>query len=577
MSTLRPTAPAARLTREQKIPLLHAILQVAHPYTEYRRRGWAWRLPGQIEHGDLPETTREAFHELAFRHLEAYNARYLTFNIGRFERPQRDWNRKTLPTPLATFLRSKAWIAAGKHHEPGFRKASECWASRTRQGRPPRFLERVSDTVAGLVEGSEELAELVFGNALGLRDWHSPDTAPQRLRALSVVAPALATHDRRDFRNEYRRAWLDLSDTGSALPLSLNLAVSRDGRLETLCGNAESPPTVIVTQNARAFEARILSSAGHALLDIGEASGEKIADRLAATGRFRPRQLDGIGVRLLVDGEPFVPRTSDPLLTSFELGWLPEVVLLGHEILADRLERGVHRVTVERRLRAIRVRRCHTIRLVVVDDDDDEEEDTPPQDSMECYGVEHLDLPTLILSDRVPIAWPTLARDLSRTVARLIDPRLRFLEPLLLRLALDQDSDALEAPGDEALTVALGCDSRTLQDLRAALRTDLGHVLHLLTGRRLLRGRCARRTTQERCGTCRDRFDLLRWLRSQFPLREPAPHFAACGHLAALAERASTQAFLVSPRCALNVPGPLSTSCDGSALNSRFGNPHRKN
>ena len=497
-----------------------------HPYTEYRRRGWAWRLPGQIEHGDLPETTREAFHELAFRHLEAYNARYLTFNVGRFERPQRDWNRKTLPTPLATFLRSKAWIAAGKHHEPGFRKASECWASRTRQGRPPRFLERVSDTVAGLVEGSEELAELVFGNALGLRDWHSPDTAPQRLRTLSVVAPALATHDRRDFRNEYRRAWLDLSDTGSALPLSLNLAVSRDGRLETLCGNAESPPTVIVTQNARAFEARILSSAGHALLDIGEASGEKIADRLAATGRFRPRQLDGIGVRLLVDGEPFVPRTSDPLLTSFELGWLPEVVLLGHEILADRLERGVHRVTVERRLRAIRVRRCHTIRLVV------DEEDTPPQDSMECYGVEHPDLPTLILSDRVPIAWPTLARDLSRTVARLIDPRLRFLEPLLLRLALDQDSDALEAPGDEALIVALGCDSRTLQDLRAALRTDLGHVLHLLMPVVAYFADAALaeqlKSDAERAGTA---FDLLRWLRSQFPFREPAPQelIAACG------------------------------------------------
>jgi len=496
-----------------------------HPYTEYRRRGGVWRLPGQMEHGNLPETAREAFHELAFKHLEVYRAQYLTFSVGRFERPQRDWNRKTFPTPLATFLRSKAWITAGKHHEPGFRKASECWASRTRQGRPPRFLERVSDTVAGLVEGSEELAELVFGNALGLRDWHSPDTAPQRLRALAVVAPALAAHDRRDFRSEYRRAWRDLSDTGAALPLSLNLAVSRDGRLETLCGNAENPPTVIVTENARAFEARILSSAGHALLDIGEASGEKIADRLAGTGRFRPRQIDGIGVRLLVDGEPFVPRSSDPLLTSFELGWLPEVVLLGLEILADRLERGVHRVTVERRLRAIRLRRCQTIKLVV------DEGDTPPQDSMECYGFEHSDLPTLILSDRVPIAWPTLARDLSRTVSRLIAPRLRFLEPLLLRLALDQDSDTLEAPDDEALTAALRCDSRTLQDLRAALRTDLGHVLHLLMPVVAYFADAALaeqlKRDAERAGTA---FDPLQWLHSQFPLQKSSPQelIAAC-------------------------------------------------
>ena len=500
-----------------------------NPNTEYRRRGGAWRLPGQIEHGDLPETAREAFHELAFRHLEAHDAKCLTFNVGRFERARHYWNKQTLPTPLATFLRSKAWIMAGKHHEPGFRKASECWASRTRQGRPPRFLERVSDTVAALIEGSEELADLVFGSALGLRDWHSPDTAPQRLRALADVASALAAHDRRDFRNGYRRAWHDLSNTDAALPRGLDLAVVRDGRLETLSGNAESPPTVIVTENAGAFEARILSSAGHALLDIGDAACEKVADRLAASGRFTARQLDGIDVRLLVDGEPFVPRTSDPLLTSFELTWLPEVVLLGHEILADRLERGVHRVTVERRLRAIRVRRCQTITLVV---EEEEEEGPPPQDSMECYGFEHRELPTLILSHRVPLAWPTLARDLSRTVARLIDPRLRFLEPLLLRLALDQDSDALAAPGDEALTAALGCDSRTVQDLRAALRTDLGHVLHLLMpvvayfadaplAEQL-------KSDAEHAGAA---FDVLQWLHSRFPLQEPAPQelIAACG------------------------------------------------
>ena len=345
-----------------------------HPYTEYRRKGEAWRLPGQIEHGELPETAREAFHELAFRHLEAHNAEYLTFEVGRFERARRDWNRQTLPTPLATFLQYKAWIAASTREESGFRRASQCWAARTRQGRPPRFMERVSDTVADLVEGSQELADLVFGDAFGLRDWHSRDTAAERLQALATVSPTLAPHDRRDFRREYRRTWLDVSDTNAALPRDLDLAVSRDGRLEMLSGNAATVPTVIVTQNAHAFEARILSSAGYALLEIGDVSGEEVAGRLAATGRFTPRQIDGIGVRLLVDNEPFVPRTSDPLLTSLEMGWLPEVVVLGHEILAERLERGVQRVTVERRVRAIRVRRCQAITLVV------DEEGVSPKD-----------------------------------------------------------------------------------------------------------------------------------------------------------------------------------------------------
>ncbi len=217
-------------------------------------------------------------------------------------------------------------------------------------------MERISDTVSELVQGSEEFADLVFGDALGLRDWHSQDTAAERLQALAIFAPSLGTHERTYFRKEYRRAWLDVSGTDTPLPHDLELAVICDSGLETLAGNPETAPRVIVTQNAQESTARILSSAGHALLEVGEASTEKVAERLVATGAFTPRGIDGNGVRLLVDGEPFVPRSSDPQLSSLQLGWLPEVVLLGHEILAERLERGV---------RAIRVRRCRSITLVV--------------------------------------------------------------------------------------------------------------------------------------------------------------------------------------------------------------------
>ena len=489
-----------------------------HPYTEYQRRGEAWRLPGQIEHGELPEAAKEAFHELAFRHLEEHNAEYLTFEVGRFERVRRDWNKQTLPTPLATFLRSKAWISAGTNEELRFRRSNECWASRMRQGRPPRFMERVTDTAAGLVEGSEELADLVFGDTLGLGDWQSRDTAAERLRALAIVVPALAMHDRRDFRREYRRVWFDVSETDAALPHDLDLAVNRHGRLETLDGDAATAPTVIVTQNAQAFEARILSSAGHALLDTGDASSEKVAERLAATGRFTPRQLDGIGVRILVDGEPFVPRTSDPLLTSLDLGWLPEVVLLGHEILGEGLERGVQRVTVERRIRALRVRRCQAIALVV------DEEDVSPTDGMAWYGFEHPELPTLILSDRAPLTWTTLGRDLSREISRLIDTRLRFLEPLLLRLALSQTADTLDAPGDEALAEALGYGIQMVREHRDAARTDLGHVLHLLIPVVAYYGDVAlARQLESDAERARAVFDVLQWLRSRLPVTDPAP------------------------------------------------------
>ena len=491
-------------------------LSCGYPYTLYRRESEAWRLPGQIEHTELPDTAKEVFHELVFRHLEACNAQYLTFEIGRFERVRRSWDQQTLPTPLATFLRSKAWIATSTREEPEFRKARECWAARTRRDRPPRFIGRLSDTVSELVEGNEELEDLVFGNALRLRDWRGRNTAPERLQELAVVAPSLATHERRDFYREYRRAWLDVSSTDAPLPHGLDLAVIRDGRLATLAWDPARVSTVIVTQNAQEPASRILSSAGHALLDIGEASTEKVAERLAETGAFIPRLIDGKG--LLVNGEPFVPSSSDPLLSSFQLGWLPELVVLGHEILAEGLERGVPRTTVERRIRAIRVRRCQSISLVV------DEKQVSPQDAMKWYGFEHSELPTLIFSDDVPLTWRTLSGDLSQTVARLIDTRLRFLEPLLLRLARDLDANSLNPPSDEALAAALRCDADTLQEHRAALRTDLGHVLYLLIPVVAYYGDVElARQLQDDAARARDRFDVQSWLQSRFSLLEPTP------------------------------------------------------
>ena len=499
-----------------------------YPYTVYRRRGEAWRLPGQIEHAKLPNNEKELFHELVFRHLEACNTEYFSFNIGRFERPPRNRDEQRLPTPLATFLRSKAWIAVTAQEEPEFRKARESWAARTRRDRPPRFMGRLTDAVSELIEGGEDLAGLVFGDAVGLRDWHAKDAVPERLQALAVVAPSLETHDRTDFRKEYRRAWSELSGSNAPLHHGLDLAVVRHSKLETLSGNPKTAPTVIVAENAQESAAKILSSTGHAVLDIGDASTEKVAERLAATGAFTPRQIDGDGVRLLVDGEPFVPNSSDPQLSSFQLGWLPEVVVLGHQILAERLERGVQLATVERRIRALRVRRCRAITLVV------DEEEVSPRDTMNWFGFEHSELPTLILSDGIPLTWLTLSRELSGTIGRLIDPRFRFVEPLLLRLALGQDPHTLDRPSDEALAAALKCGADILQEHRAALRTDVGHVLNLLIPVVAYFGNVAlARQLESDAERVRGGIDvpaISAWLRLKFPLSEPKPTdlIAAC-------------------------------------------------
>ena len=333
-------------------------------------------------------------------------------------------------------------------------------------------MDCVSDNVANVVE-DDELADLIFGEELGLRDWQSLDTAVERLKDLAAVSTMLVSGDRSRFRQEYRRAWLAVVETGDPLPDALNLAVNRRNQLEELKADAESPPpNVIVTQDAQRFEARALSSAGYAVLEVGDISVEKVTELLKVTGAFRPRQLGD--VQLLIDGESFVPRASDPLLTSFGLSWLPEVAVLGHEILGEQLERRIQRDTVDMRVRAIRIRRCEEIALVVDD------AIVSPTERMKWYAFEDPTLPTLILTNTLSLDWRTLAHSLSEDISRLIDRRLRFLEKLLLRLAGESVSATLDAPSDEALAEALRCEVQTVQDQRAALRTDLGHILHLL-------------------------------------------------------------------------------------------------
>ena len=445
-----------------------------HPYTEdYRMKKEAWRLPGQIEHEKLPESTREALCALIFKHLETYGTDYFQFEVGRFKRNQRDWDRRVLPTPLATFLRAKAWIAASTREGMAFRRPRECWASRVRRGGPPRFMDRVPDTVADFSQGGK-LVQFAFGEDLGLRDWQNQKTAIARLRDLAGVAASLASNERPTARNEYRGAWHDLVETGVSLPPDLELMVTRRGQLEVLCGEPDAPTEIIVTEDAQRFEARILSEAGQPVLEVGPTPTGRICALLEETRVFVPRRLDGIGVQLLVDGKPFVPRASDAFLTSEGLDWLPEVTVIGHELRGEQLERGIQSSTIDRRVRDIRVRHCNAITLVV----DDEE--VSPSEHLRWYPFEHETLPTMILTHDLSLDWRTLARNISGGLSRLIDSRLRSLEPLLLRFALDRASYELDTPSDEALARALDCSVQTVQDHRAALRTDLDHILHLL-------------------------------------------------------------------------------------------------
>ena len=445
-----------------------------HPYTEdYTLKGEFWRLPGQIEYDELPDHLREAFYELLVHQITCHGGKFLFARIGRYGRSEREWDERRVVTPLGAFLRSEEWLQGDLRGERIFLSPSQCWASKTKRPGVPAFIPRLSDDARVLVD-RDDVAKIAFGEGLGLLDWASPETAALRLAALANCVDNLQSEDMATFRRQYSRAWGDLAESQAALPSDLPLAVHRSGNLTRIEGDEAAQTTVILVENAQSFEARALSAAGLAVLEVGEVDLGIVEESLGHIEAYSPRKLDRDSVRLLVDSSIFVPTAADEYLLSQGLDWLPEVAVIANEVIGENLERGIQHTTLDKRIRSIRVRRCRLISLTVVG------QEMAGGSRMECYAYRDESSPTLILTDGVTIDWPRLAKGLAAELSKLIDARLRSLELVLLRLAAGRPDGASERPTDTELAVALGCDVRIVEDMRAGMRTDLAHVLHLI-------------------------------------------------------------------------------------------------
>ena len=320
----------------------------------------------------------------------------------------------------------------------------------------------------------DDVAKIAFGSGLGLLDWASPETAALRLVALGNCVENLQSGDIATFRRQYSRAWGELAENQVELPSNLPLAVYRFGNLTRIEGDEGAQTTVILVENAQSFEARALSVAGLAVLELGEFDLGIIEEKIGHIEAYSPRKLDRDSVRLLVDGSVFVPAADDEYFLSVGLDWLPEVAVIANEVIGENLERGILHTTLDKRIRSIRIRRCRSISLTIAG------QEVASGSRMQWYAYRDESSPTLILTDGIAIDWPRLAKGLAAEVSKLIDARLRSLELALLRLAPGRPDGSLERPTETELASALGCDVRIVEDMRAGMRTDLAHVLHLI-------------------------------------------------------------------------------------------------
>lgn len=228
--------------------------------------------------------------------------------------------RIDLPTPLAVFLGSAPWVASVRGDDLVFAAPLASWSTTVARQPPPRFVPRFQSEVG--VRAA--LPAILFDPRIGLQDWSNRDTATARLAALAASLEDLNAAERRDLRDQLRRAWSDALDTGQTLSATLALVVERGGGLELCRPNAADPPLIHVTSERQGFAARALGDRGEAVLDVGENDAAAIAGLIGASGGFRARLPDAGDVALIVDGQPFTPQPEDPLLAAGDLAWLVE-------------------------------------------------------------------------------------------------------------------------------------------------------------------------------------------------------------------------------------------------------------
>ena len=473
-----------------------------YPQTDYHLRQEIWRLPGQLEHASLPTPAREAFSDLIIAYLREYGEAHFIFSIDHW----RGSERIELPTPLQVFLREGSWPASLRRDETIFETPRQSWSTTAQRQIPPRFVPRFS-AEPGSRAG---LPQFLFDERIGLRDWSAAASAPARLGSLAAALSDMSAAERRDLREQLRRAWSDVVEKRLALGPALPLVVERAGGLELLAPDPLAPRVVHVTTERQGFAARALADRGEAVLDVGETDGATIRDLLAATGGFAPRLADSGDVQLHVDGEEFQPRPTDPHLAACSLAWLSDVAILAHEYLGDALElRTLPTEELDRRLRQIRLRRCARFALLI----DDLEITAHGDDRVQA--IPHARTPTLLVTGSEPVGIDLLI-EAAPAITKLVGARRNTLEPMLGRLQREGYLDASVPPSEDNLARAIRRDIGVVRDHFAATRGGIERrVRAVLPVVAFIRGRAAADELVERHDRLGPGLKLRDWLASE--------------------------------------------------------------
>ncbi|WP_225631664.1 sacsin N-terminal ATP-binding-like domain-containing protein [Streptomyces solaniscabiei] len=475
---LRPSGLAVRLGLEDALAeawpadVKSEWTKFAHPYTPYEFTKAPAHLAGATEVAGLGPSARREFAELLMHGLRTWDEEVLTVTVHRPTYPFKDAH--VWPTPLASCLRSMAWLPVEDPEGPSFVEPRRAWFSA--DGELPAFVPALPLSTRRLLSDKSVVERMV---RLGLRRWDDQQHAGAVVKQLAGVLDKgdVPEYLSVSFKRHYERAWSDIARTGRwpwARGEEARLVVSRSHVLGTFAPSSDDVPVIVCDETDPLKEA-LIEPAGHPVLVAPAESGDTVV-RLAEANGLRAQRTSATHVQVRHrDGAPIAPSGQAAVFIRGR-EWLVTVVALAMELKSGafvrRSERGV-RAALER-LRALRVVHADDVEITV--------SGTPaePPSSTRALPLPDDEHPTVVVWrseegwDELQAATPAIAQLLGR-------PWLQdALELVLVKLERSFVGVSPTLVDDGVLAAALDTTEAKVVESRRNLTGDVQDTVRLL-------------------------------------------------------------------------------------------------
>ncbi|MEV0302208.1 sacsin N-terminal ATP-binding-like domain-containing protein [Streptomyces prasinus] len=475
---LRPSALAVRLGLEGALAdawsadVRSGWTKFAHPYTPYEFTKAPAHLAGVTEVAGLGSAARREFAELLLHGLCTWDEEVFTVTVHRPTYPFKDAH--TWPTPLASYLRSMAWLPVEDAEGASFVEPRRAWFSA--DGELPPFVPVLPLSTRRLLSDRGVVERML---RLGLRRWDDPQHAGAAVKQLADVLDKgdVPEYLSVSFKRHYQRAWSNIARTGRwpwAPGEEVRLVVSRTHVLGTFTPSADGTPVIVCDETDPLKEA-LIEPAGHPVLVAPAEAGDAVV-RLAETNGLRAQRTSVTHVQVRHrDGAPVTPSSRAAVFIRGR-EWLVSVVALAMELKSGAFvrpsERGV-RAALER-LRALRVVHADDVEITV--------SGTPaePPPSTRALPLPDDEHPTVVVWrseegwDELQAATPAVAQLLGR-------PWLQdALELILVKLERGFGGGSPVLVDDGVLAAALDTTEAKVAEIRRNLTGDVQDTVRLL-------------------------------------------------------------------------------------------------